>query len=268
MDRNPLPLSPAPPRDLRLPLGPSVLLSLPRSLRPLLVGLVVLWGGCASRIPRMPGPLGSVGKDAPPVAVLRPLPLNGEEEEEEGPAPSRPADSALGRRIAKAAAHYLEHRPRGFRDDCSGFVMASLDRAGVPTSGSTRTFWDHARELGTTHKRKRPSVGDLVFFDNTYDRNRNGRFDDDLTHIGIVIGVDEDDTITIAHGGTGRGRTTLTMNLRHPDVRRDDDGLVRNDYLRRRLSSDPKHFKYLAGELWRGFATVDADALADGGARQ
>jgi len=238
-----------------------------RLYRPLPWLLLVVTSACAHRVPRMPGPLGSVGRDAPPVAVLRPLPDDEEEVAPPAPPPTR-HDSELGRRIAKAAAHYLDHRPRGFRDDCSGFVMAVLDRAGVPTSGSTRTFWASAKEQGTVHKRKRPRLGDLAFFDNTYDRNRNGRFDDDLTHIGVVIGVDDDDTITIAHAGTSRGRTLLTMNLRDPKVRRTEEGVVRNDYLRRRLSSDPGHFRYLAGELWRGFATVDADALADGETQQ
>ena len=202
---------------------------------------------------------------APPEGWVLPPPVSPvlpPTEEEPAPPPSR-RPSALGQRIARAAEHYLDHTPRGFRDDCSGFVMATLDRAGVPASGSTRSFWDDAKATGAVHKRKRPHLGDLVFFDNTYDRNKNGRWDDPLTHIGVVIDVDGDDTITIAHGGTGRGRTTLIMNLREPDVRRTDGGDVRNDYLRRRRDKDPKHFRYLSGELWRGFATVDADALAD-----
>jgi hypothetical protein len=196
------------------------------------------------------------------VAVLRPLhalpddlppPLDA--------VPEGPRDSRSGRRIADAALHYLDHRPKGFRDDCSGFVMAALDRAGIPMNGNTRSLWDTLREQGMTHRHKVPAVGDLAFFDNTYDRDRDGRFDDELTHIGVVVAVDDDDTITIAHAGTSRGRTSLTMNLREPDVRRTPDGVVLNDYLRRKRDGDPKNARYLAGELWRGFATLDGDAL-------
>ena len=255
------PPPPCPPRPLRHPSLRGAPVNRPLT-RQLAWALLLVSTACAHRVPRMPGPLGSVGKDPPPVAVLRPIEHDLEDEEEPAPPPSR-RPSALGQRIARAAEHYLDHTPRGFRDDCSGFVMATLDRAGVPASGSTRSFWDDAKATGAVHKRKRPHLGDLVFFDNTYDRNKNGRWDDPLTHIGVVIDVDGDDTITIAHGGTGRGRTTLIMNLREPDVRRTDGGDVRNDYLRRRRDKDPKHFRYLSGELWRGFATVDADALAD-----
>ena len=232
-----------------------------RRARPLLLLASV---ACASKVPRVPGPLGSVGRDAPPVAVLRPLEVFEEVGEQLAPAPPPPPrrSSPTGDRIAEAASHYLEHRPRGFRDDCSGFVMAALDRAGLPVQGNTRSLWDLLREQGLTHRHKVPAVGDLAFFDNTYDRDRNGRFDDDLTHIGVVIDVDGDDTITIAHAGTSRGRTVLTMNLRDPDIRRTDDGVVRNDYLRREKQGDPRHAKYLAGQLWRGFATVQEDGLA------
>ncbi len=35
-------------------------------------------------------------------------------------------------------------------------------------------------------------LGDLVFFDNTYDRNGDGKFDDRITHVGIVVGFDKE----------------------------------------------------------------------------
>ncbi len=208
----------------------------------------------------MPGPLGPVGKgpvlsgpSARPDAVVEVAPLA----EAEPPKASR-----FGESVAEAARHWLEHRPRGFRDDCSGFVMASLDRAGLALTGNTASFWELAREHGAVHHRKEPRVGDLAFFDNTYDRNGNGRLDDDLSHIAVVLEVQRDGTVLLAHAGTSRGRTTLTMNLRHPDVRHADDGTVLNDYLRAKRSSDPKGARYLAGELWRGFATLDPDAVA------
>ncbi len=217
-----------------------------------LIALVA--SGCAAHGARIPGPLGAVGKDPPPVAVLRPYVPPPTELSPSEPEPAR--TSELGERIADAARHWVEHRPKGFRDDCSGFVMASLDRAGVPMSGSTRSFWEDADAQGLTHTRKRPHAGDLVFFDNTYDRNRNGRWDDDLTHVGIVIDVDRDGTITVAHGGTSKGRTTMLMNLGTPDQRTSADGRELNDWLRAQKSGDPKKATYLSGELWRGFATL------------
>jgi len=225
----------------------------------------VLATGCAAHGPRVPGPLGAVGKDPPPVAILRPheaFELSEAPEADDEPPTPRRRHTDLGDRIADAALHWVDHRPRGFRDDCSGFVMAALDRAGVPMSGSTASFWDDARDRGITHSRKRPTVGDLVFFDNTYDRNRNGRWDDDLTHIGIVVEVDRQGTITVAHGGTSKGRTTMVMNLTDPSARHADDGQELNDWLRAKRNNDPKRASYLSGELFRGFATLDDERVA------
>jgi hypothetical protein len=41
-------------------------------------------------------------------------------------------------------------------------------------------------------------LGDIIFWDNTWDRNGNKRFGDDpLTHAGIVISIDEDGQYSI-----------------------------------------------------------------------
>ena len=130
--------------------------SLGAHLRPLTLLLVA--SGCAAHGPRVPGPLGAVGKDPPPVAVLRPHDvLLAEPEPEPEPASRKRSGSDLGHRIADAARHWVDHRPRGFRDDCSGFVMAALDRAGQPMSGSTASFWEEARTRGLVHHRSSPA---------------------------------------------------------------------------------------------------------------
>ncbi len=158
--------------------------------------------------------------------------------------------------VAAAALAYLETPPPGaFRDDCSGFVCAALDRAGTSVSGNTASMWADAQREGRVHHRKRPDPGDLAFFDDTHDRNGNGRMDDPLTHIGVVVSVDQDGTILVAHAGTSKGRSTLRMNLRHPSVGTDEDGHVLNDPLRIRADRDPARMVVLAGQLWRGFAS-------------
>ena len=126
---------------------------------------------------------------------------------------------------------------------------------GIEIAGSTENLWNQAQEEGRTHHRKRPEPGDLVFFDNTYDRNKNGRRDDPLTHVGVVIAVDRNDTVTVAHAGTSRGRTVLHLNLRDPDELRAEDGTPRNDYLRSRTRGESDDAETLAGQLFRGFAS-------------
>lgn len=185
-------------------------------------------------------------------------------ESEPESAPETPREPPrAGIDLARAAEHYLQTHPVGYRSDCSGFVCAAANLVGLPLDGNTQGIWEIAKARGGVHHRKRPDVGDLVFFDQTYDRNRNGRLDDELTHIAIVVEVHEDGRLLLAHGGTSRGRTTLWMDLERPDVRVDEAGVEHNGYLRGKKRSDPKRTKYLSGELWRAFATVDPDWFED-----
>lgn len=227
--------------------------------------LILLWitSACAPTL-RMPGPtsvLGRPGPVRPPLAA--PPPMDAPPDAAVAIDASRSGAARAGDDIAAAAVHYLSHTPRGFRNDCSGFVCAVTTRAGLEMEGNTRGLWELASGNGWVHHSKEPSIGDLVFFDQTYDRNRNGRLDDELTHVAVVIEIELDGTIVMAHGGTSQGRTTLRMNLDQPDVRRDATGRELNDHLRSRSASDPKRTRYLAGELWRAFATVEsADGVA------
>jgi surface antigen len=236
--------------------------------------VIPLLGACASTL-RMPGPLAPVR--SPDVAIVAPVAAP------RGPAPTaRPAlgspaslprldqvpdrpmrDSepeldggALADRVVASARYYLNHSLDGWRDDCSGFVCASVNRAGFEIRGNAISLWAALTEDRRTHTRRMPNPGDIAFFDQTYDRDRDGRLNDELTHVAVVLSVDEDGTIHMAHGGSSSGRTTLTMNLYHPDVRESPDGKEWNDGLRVRSSRDPNGAKYLAGELWRGFATL------------
>lgn len=217
--------------------------------------VAVAVAGCAPKVPRIPGPLDHLGR--PPVIVARvdPRPVE--------PAPARAVPDDFASRVTDAAEHYLDHAPKGFRDDCSGYVMAVFARAGLPIDGNTASLYDWAREQGYVHHRHYPRPGDLAFFDDTYDRNDNGRLDDDLSHIAVVLDVEPDGTIVLAQAGTSRGRTTMRMNLEEPDVHEDDAGNVLNDWLRVKRDSDPGRTEYLSGELWKAFATLDPDALGD-----
>ena len=95
--------------------------------------------------------------------------------------------------------------------------------------------------------------GDVVFFDNTYDRNKNHRLDDPLTHIAIVVAVDSDETVQMVHLG-GSGITDLTMNVKHPTEHKSPEGKLWNSYLRvnRKGESSPR----LTGQLFRSYARI------------
>ncbi len=176
-------------------------------------------------------------------------------------------------RLALAArAKEITARPRWrvgdqrFRRDCVGFVQTVLVAEGFPLKeyrpraipgqdgGGVRLLWRMADKYGMLHRRKIPEPGDIIFFDDTHDRNKNGRLDDPLTHVGMVVDIDRDGTINFAHKGSGPVKIRQ-MNLFRPGERRDPKTKkVLNSYVRRPgYAGDEKR---LAGELFRAFATV------------
>lgn len=168
--------------------------------------------------------------------------------------------------LASRARHML-HQPkyrvngRRFRRDCSGFVLAVLAGYGVDirplvnAGGNVAAIYAACKKRGLVHHHKVPSIGDLVFFSNTYDRNGDGLDDDLLTHIGIVEHVDPDGTVTFIHH-VRRGVLRYKMNLFTPHTRRrPGTRKVLNHYLRVG-SGGHRHSAKLTGELFQAFATI------------
>lgn len=191
------------------------------------------------------------------------------------PARERPrttkADPSSGEAVARAAVHYLGRSKlsasgESFRYDCSGLVDAAYMRAGYDLGKrNSEALYELAKQTHTHHRRTQPYPGDVVFFDNTYDRNGNGRLDDELSHVAVVEQVDTDGTVHLVHKGS-KGVVRIVMNLEQPDTSYDAEGKQLNSWLRAKKKSDPKGTKYLAGQLFRGSASLwqAQDALADG----
>ncbi len=211
---------------------------------------IVLLSGCAhSGGLRIPGPTRTVGSER--VAYADTLPAD--DSSEQGP---QRRGSRLGNKVARAAVSFIGHGRivvdgERQRYDCSGMVCAAHRKADRPLQGSSRMLFDMAKSEGVYHRRKRPSSGDVAFFDNTYDRNKNGRRDDDLSHVAIVETVDGDGTITLVHLG-GKGIKRIKMNLKRPHDRVDENGKTLNHVIRRGRDGGP----VLTGELARGFASL------------
>lgn len=156
-----------------------------------------------------------------------------------------------------------------FNGDCSGFVEAVYALEGIPlkrllTAAAPREdsavaqAWAAAGRFGARWRGGEwPSPGDLVFFDDTWDRNGNGRRDDPLTHLGLVEWVDVDGTVTFLHRA-GQGVTRGQLNLRRPDAARGEDGRPLNAPLRRRAGREDDA-PSLAGQLFVGFGRIGID---------
>ena len=177
---------------------------------------------------------------------------------------TRNASGTLAHRAASRASLWvglpsLRRVSHSVNDDCSGLVNLAYRKQGLsllperplPGENGVAAIYRKAQGLGALHEA--PRAGDLVFFRETYDRNRDGRRNDGLTHIGVVERVDHDGTVTFVHRAGG-GVKRAKLHLHQPTLRRDAKGRVLNDYLRR---SEKTVRPRLAGELLAGFATVD-----------
>jgi hypothetical protein len=173
-------------------------------------------------------------------------------------------------RLAARARSYLGRRGpfrskgQRFGSDCSGFVEAVyaaeglllrdlMQRDAPEERGGVKAAWYAARAHGRVFRPPEwPAPGDLVFFSDTYDRNRNGRADDRFTHLGIVEYV-EDGTIHFLHrGARGVARGVVTPD--RPGEASEGDRPL-NSAIRAR--THPVKDGGLAGQLLEGYGRID-----------
>lgn len=246
--------------------------------------LLLILSSCAPRM-RYPGPLdgfAGYGGQAPAPDVA-PVPPSTDVAVTPASAPApRTIDEAMGRRrrparpdataqqVVRASVSLLD-RTRlvvdgdVYRHDCIGMVEAAYATVGVDLTSDISLLYEQAKVLGVFHRDLYPLPGDVVFFDNSYDKNRNGVRDDPNTHVAVVEKVDDDGTITMVHlGGRGKPVTRKLMNVRYPDQTRSPDGKVWNSHLR--STRDRDGGPTLTSQLWTGFGSfwmVSEDQLAD-----
>ncbi|ATB33240.1 CHAP domain-containing protein [Melittangium boletus] len=244
----------------------------------LLAGLVVLTG-CATSTPPGGRLFASNYQYSPltPPAAPRPIP-SGSESEEPSPADDPPASLSGSRDDVLAAARKLvgskQVRVDGktWPSDCTGFVEAVYGKAGVSFRGAAKAgdngvtaFYRYAQAQGRVFTKGKPRPGDLVFFRETYDRNKDGRRNDGLTHVGLVDEVARDGTVVVIHR-VSRGVVRYRMNLARPSVRKDPrTGVVLNDMLR---VPKGKKMPVLTGQLFAAYGSVLPEPGADAVARR
>ena len=175
-----------------------------------------------------------------------------------------PSRSAIVRTAAKlVGAKTLESNGRRIAYDCAGVTRAIFLKHGIdlydggasnPEANGVRLIHAHIRQQGTFHQGPVVHPGDLVFFDNTWDYNGDGKVNDPLTHVGIVERQEPDGTVIFISRVAG-AIERYRMNLGLPHVHETADGRILNDYLRRKDVIDPANTGYLTGELFAQFAT-------------
>jgi hypothetical protein len=172
---------------------------------------------------------------------------------------------ALARRVLERSAQLvgvssLRRVDRSVNDDCVGFLQLAYKPTGIDLvrdsyrdgENAVSAIFRNAQRRGALH-RQTPRPGDIVFFRETYDRNRDGQRNDGMTHVGVVEQVDADGTITFIHRGK-RGIARSRMNLERPTTKRVGNAVV-NDILR---PAKGKERAYLTSELFAAFASPEA----------
>ncbi len=120
-------------------------------------------------------------------------------------------------------AKNLVIKGRRFNMDCSGVISAVYYYAGIdlqkyyPAYSGTGTerVYTTLRDRKLLKKTWLPEPGDIIFWDNTFDKNKNGKDDDSLTHMGMVVSCDKQGNITYIHYNYAQGIVYEYMNIRY-----------------------------------------------------
>ncbi len=113
-----------------------------------------------------------------------------------------------------------------FPNDCTGVVRGAYWYAGIDlardfskyTGNGVRRIYLTLEADGLLYLTEMPLPGDIIFWDNTYDRNEDGAWNDPLTHTGIVVAVSESGQIEYVHSNYRKGIVIEYMNLLDPDT--------------------------------------------------
>ncbi len=144
-----------------------------------------------------------------------------------------------------------------FRNDCSGLVLGVYQALGHEvrlnentwtTSVSHRLF-ETLEAHGLVYFEPPAKQAVVVFFKKTTEESG-----DNVSHVGIVDEILEDGTIKILNYTSG-GVTELRMNLVTPHLHQDENGNVKNDFLKKR-SPLKENEELLAGELFFCFGDL------------
>ncbi len=176
--------------------------------------------------------------------------------------PSRLAIVESAARLVGARA--ITSQGKRIAYDCAGVTRAIFLEHGLdlyrgalhdPKGNGVRLIHNHVRQHGTLHRESNINPGDLVFFDNTWDFNGDGKLNDPLTHVGVIERLEPDGTV-IFISRVANAIERYRMNLYQPHVHKTAQGLVLNDYIRRKRPADPENAARLTGELFAFYGNL------------
>ena len=167
--------------------------------------------------------------------------------------------------IGKKVNSKVSVNNKDFSLDCIGTVAALYYSIGYDiqkdswnySGNGVSRLYESLKDKGLLISDKTPEVGDIIFWDHTWDRNGDGIIGNDpLTHSGIVLKTEEDGTIHYLHANYYYRIVIEYMNLLRPDVYRDENGKTLNSPLFDGSNSRKHPPKWLAGDLWRDYGRI------------
>lgn len=196
-----------------------------------------------------------------------PVPPESTESEPAALTPTQEAIVAAAQKVLESQSTVVGETTYSY--DCSGTILTVYAHAGIYlvdlfpryTGNGVRRLHGIAVDHGLLHENTLPEAGDLIFWDNTYDRNEDGVWNDELTHAGLVLSVADDGTVEYLHHNYRRGIVTASMNLLKPDVYQSDDG-EQNSPMRMASQRSSNPDKWLSSHLFREFASIHKIQLA------
>ena len=155
-------------------------------------------------------------------------------------------------------------RGKRFNMDCTGTVLAIYYYAGIDlardfnryTGGGVTRLYKSLEAEELLYDTRYPVTGDIIFWDNTYDRNEDGRWNDPLTHVGMVMNVSADGDVEYVHLNYHKGIIIENMNLRRPEIhQRLEKGQMRiiNSPMRMKQAGKAHPENWLSGQLFKIF---------------
>ena len=174
--------------------------------------------------------------------------------------PEKGGSAEIQKKLVESAEFYkgstsgpLISDDRTYSLDCSGALLAIYYRSGIDLEkcyagyegNGVKRLYSSLRDNKLIFSPKEPKPGDIIFWDNTYDRNEDGKFNDYFTHAGMVVSVDKKGTITYVHHNYRQGLIYEKMNLKYPD------NTKLNSAMRMRGSPPAPAGQYLSSHLVR-----------------
>lgn len=217
-------------------------ISVHRSAAPLILLFSLLMASCATFTDGSSG-TGLFSKQEP-----APIPENGNDVQK------LLIEGANGLRGAKS----INVKGRKFTYDCTGVVLGCYYYAGIDltlafpdyTGNGVSRIYHYLKDSELLYKTEDPAPGDIIFWDNTYDRNGDGEENDYLTHMGMVVKAEENGQITYIHANYRKGIVFEQMNLKRPDVYMDGSETVNSPM---RMKGEKRSPRWLSSHLLKLF---------------